>query len=279
MNLLIARRITVDAYQIALEMKRGRITNILTEGKYWIFLGRTIQYFGMTKPLHLTAALALLLEDSELREMLEVVTVEDYEIGVEMRDGLYSRMLVPGQYAYWKSHLNYEVRKIDMRNVEIPVDIPKQILMKQPLLSYVRVYTVESYQKGILYIDGEYQKILEPGIYYYLKSNRVATVTCVDMRLRSMEILGQEILTKDKVGIRANIQAQYKVTDIEKAIRDAKDYEKQLYILMQIAVREYIGSMTIDQLLANKEKVGSYIISETQTEAEVVSRISSCQAM
>ena len=264
------RRITVDAYQIALIMKRGRILRILTEGKYWIACRKEVQYFGMTKPLEVTAALSLLLEDSELNDMLDIITVEDYEIGIEMRDGLYSRMLTPGQYAYWKGHLNYDVRKLDMRSVEVPDDIPKQILTKQPLLSYIKVYVVESYQTGILYIDGEYQKILEPGIYYFLKSVKVASVVSVDMRLRSLEVLGQEILTKDKVGIRVNIQAQYKVIDIEKAIRDAKDYEKQLYILLQIAVREYIGSMTIDQLLANKEKVGGYIIAETKAELEML---------
>jgi len=262
--------ITVNAYEVALIMKRGVLVNVLTEGRHWIGFCKRVLVYSMAKPLVITTDLALMLEDPELKEMLDVVTIKDHEIGLEFRDRLYKRLLLPCKMAYWKSTVKYEVKKVDLSKSEISEEIPMQVLMKPELINYTRTYPVESFQRGILYIDGEYQKILEPGVYRYWKCDKIATVVSVDMRLRSMEILGQEILTKDKVGIRVNFQAQYQVQDVEKAIKEAKDYEKQLYILLQIGMREYVGSLTLDQLLANKEKVGTYIVSESKVNAEIL---------
>ena len=70
------------------------------------------------------------------------------------------------------------------------------------------------------------------------------------MRALQMEVSGQEILTKDKAALRINFQLQYRISDIEKALIETKDMTKQLYLLMQMAVREYIGTLTLDELLA-----------------------------
>ena len=55
---------------------------------------------------------------------------------------------------------------------------------------------------------------------------------------------------------------QYKVVDIEKALLDNKDYEKQLYILMQLALRTYVGGYTLDELLENKENIATAVFDE-----------------
>ena len=82
----------------------------------------------------------------------------------------------------------------------------------------------------------------------------------MDLRQRQMEINGQEILTRDKAALRVNFMAQYRVTDIEKALVDNKDYEKQLYILVQLALREFIGTFSLDELLEKKESVAEYVM-------------------
>lgn len=75
-----------------------------------------------------------------------------------------------------------------------------------------------------------------------------------------MEIAGQDILTKDKAALRVTFIAQYRVTDIEKALIDNKDHAKQMYVLIQLALREYIGSQTLDELLEDKDVVSAYVI-------------------
>jgi regulator of protease activity HflC (stomatin/prohibitin superfamily) len=102
--------------------------------------------------------------------------------------------------------------------------------------------------------------VLSTGAYYFWKNEISVKVETVDMRQRQLEISGQEILTRDKTGLRVNFIAQFKVVDIEKAVIDNKDYEKQLYILAQLALREFIGTYTLDELLEKKEAISIYVM-------------------
>ena len=74
-----------------------------------------------------------------------------------------------------------------------------------------------------------------------------------DTRMQQIEINEQEILTKDKAALRINGYAQYKVIDIEKALLQNKEYERQLYLAFQLALREYIGGLGFDELLEKKD--------------------------
>ncbi len=69
------------------------------------------------------------------------------------------------------------------------------------------------------------------------EKDRLISVLKADLRQLQLEISGQEILTKDKAALRINFYTQYKVVDIIKALIENKEYEKQLYILMQLALR------------------------------------------
>jgi regulator of protease activity HflC (stomatin/prohibitin superfamily) len=111
-----------------------------------------------------------------------------------------------------------------------------------------------------MFIDGKFDKILDAGIYYFWKNAIPVSVLKADLRQLQMEVSGQEILTRDKAALRVNFYAQYKVVDVSKAMVDCKDYEKQLYILMQLALREYIGMLSLDELLENKESVSESIL-------------------
>ena len=85
--------------------------------------------------------------------------------------------------------------------------------------------------------------------------------------MQQAEINGQEILTKDKAALRINGQAQYKVVDIEKALLQNKDYDKQLYVAFQLALREYIGGFSFDELLEKKETIAPFILKAVSDKA------------
>ncbi len=69
------------------------------------------------------------------------------------------------------------------------------------------------------------------------------------MRQLQLEVAGQELLTKDKATVRINFYAQYKVTDVETALMHNKDYEKQLYTILQLALRAFVGAYTLDEIV------------------------------
>ncbi|WP_207632444.1 slipin family protein [Foetidibacter luteolus] len=97
-------------------------------------------------------------------------------------------------------------------------------------------------------------------MYYWWKNNIAVSVGKVDTRQLQLEINGQEILTRDKAALRLNGQAQYKVVDIEKALLYNKDFDKQLYVAFQLALREYIGGLSFDELLEKKESIAPFIL-------------------
>jgi len=74
----------------------------------------------------------------------------------------------------------------------------------------------------------------------------------VDLRLQAMEVSGQEILTKDKVSLRANLSATYQVTDPVKARSSLKDFKDFVYRELQFGLRQAIGTRTLDALLGGK---------------------------
>jgi regulator of protease activity HflC (stomatin/prohibitin superfamily) len=98
--------------------------------------------------------------------------------------------------------------------------------MRKEVLPYVRVYAVESFEKGILLIVGKFSKVLDTGVYYFWKNAVLISVLKGDLRQLQLEVSGQEILTKDKAALRVNFYTQYKVVDIIKALIENKDYEK-----------------------------------------------------
>ena len=253
------KRIKLKSYEKALITKNGKLVDVLLQGNHWIAFGKEAIKMDITKPFILTKHLELSLDPEILDKYATIIDIGDNEIGLEMKDEKFSKVLENGKYVYWKEGLNYDVIVIEKDKKELSSVISKTILTKQVLRPYLNIYKVESYQTALLYFDGKYEKSLEPGIYYYWNAETEITIKKVDLRAQLMEISGQEILTKDKAGIRLNFVIQYQVDDVLKAIQDNQDYAKQLYTSIQLVLREYIGTKTLDQLLSNKESISSYL--------------------
>lgn len=262
--------ITVNANEVALVTKRGKILYVLYEGRHWVFWGRKVTIYPITKPIVIDDNWQVLLESEALQDVVEVVEINDNEIGIELKDELYSRVYAPCKVMYWNGAVKYRVIKVDITNPKVSADIPNYILQKPAVAQYLKVYPVESYQRALLLIDGKLIEELGPGIYYYWKSDKAVVVKAIDTRIQSLAVSGQEILTKDKAAIRINMNAQYKVTDIIKALVESKDYDEQIYSALQLQLRAYIGSMTLDQLLATKEAVGEYVSVSVKEALEIL---------
>ena len=126
--------------------------------------------------------------------------------------------------------VQYEFVRADISKIEITENIDRAVLQNRLVQPFVRSNDVQSYEKALLFVDGKYVKVLEPGMHYWWKNSISINVAKVDTRQQQVEINGQEILTKDKAALRINAWAQYKVVDIEKAVLQNKEWDKQLYV-------------------------------------------------
>ena len=189
------KRIRINKGTIGLVFRKGDYKRILTEGIHWLGINEKVTIYNLAKPFTPEVELNLLLEDAELANRLNVVEVKDNEIALQFIEENFKNVLTPGRYAFWKGVTNYSFIKADLSKIEISEDIPIQLLHKSEVLQYVRVYVVESYEKGILIINGKTDKVLEKGVYYFWKNPIPISVAKTDLRQQQMEISGQEILT------------------------------------------------------------------------------------
>jgi len=261
------KRVKINAYQTALVFKNGVYQRVLTEGVYWLW-NETATIYNRQGAFTPPIALNLLLQDQELADMLEVFTVNDQELVLQFENGILKAMLKAGEYAFWKTMaVNYNFIKLDTSVLDIPASINRSLLQHALVQPFVRTVTIENFEKAVLFVDGKYNSLLNSGVYYWWKNAVPVFIARVDTRQQQLEINGQEILTKDKAALRINAWAQFRVTDIEKAILQNKDYDKQLYIALQLALREYVSGYGFDELLEKKDAIGTFVMESVQEQA------------
>jgi regulator of protease activity HflC (stomatin/prohibitin superfamily) len=257
-NVMMMKRI--KAYEIGLVFRNGALSGVLEQGLHFTRLFDSIEVYDMASAFTPAHELTVLLKNEKLKSLLHVVEVLDSNIVLLFENKIFKRVLTAGRYAFWNTVIDYSFTKVDLSKIEITEAIEKSVLMKAEVLNYLRAYTVSANEKGLLFVDNQFVKALEPGNYYFWKNSTAIAVTGADMRQQQMEILGQEILTKDKAALRINFTALYRVTDVVKALVENRDYEKQIYILMQLALREYVGGYTLDEVLERKESIAHFAL-------------------
>ncbi|QBQ41406.1 slipin family protein [Sphingobacterium psychroaquaticum] len=260
------KRVTVDVNQVGLVVKNNVVKRALRAGSYWIGFGAKLETYNMSHNFVTPHNIDALLQVDGFKEMVEVVEVADDQICIVYLNNNFYNVLSAGRHFFWKGLQTYRFQIEDISTIDIKPSVSRQLLASPAFSYYVCYYTIEPFEQALLFVDGAFVKILEPGNYYWWKNATTITVIKTDMRVTAVEITGQEILTKDKAQIRVNFSAQYQVKDIVKALGDNKEYEKQLYTLLQLVLRRYIGQMTLDELMDSKSEISKYVIETTSTE-------------
>ena len=264
------RKVKVNAYQVALVFENGAYKYMLKEGTYWFWKRKAVKLYAVTEPFVAPVELNILLKDEALAEALIVVDVKDNEIVLRYENGLLKQVLTAGRYAYWKGPVEYKFVRADVTKIEITEPIDRATLLSPLVSPYVRSISVENYEKAILFIDDKYAGELAGGVYYWWRNGIAIHVGKVDTRQLQLEINGQEILTKDKAALRINAWAQYKVANIQKALLENKEYDKQLYVAFQLALREYVAGFNFDELLEKKESIVPFVLENVKSKADVL---------
>ncbi|WP_348796959.1 slipin family protein [Flavobacterium adhaerens] len=259
------RKIKIDTYQVGLVFENRKLVDVVKEGTKWIFGDKQVMVYEKTVSFQSPYEFNVLLQNEVLASMLEVIEVADNEIVLQFVNGNFKEVLTAGTYAFWKGVTNTYFSRIDLSKVEITEKIPMFLFESAKLRAYLRKFIVSSNDKALLFVNGIYVKELTAGTHYFWNNSTTVEVKTADMRQQQLEISGQELLTKDKAGLRINFYVRYQVSNISKALVDNKDFEKQLYVLMQLALRAFVGSLTLDELLSKKDTIASSILDEVST--------------
>ncbi|WP_422365513.1 slipin family protein [Pelagibius sp.] len=187
-----------------------------------------------------------------------VADMGDSELGVVYADGKLAGLVAPRSVAFYGKRLrSMSLEVIDAaKDIAVPERLvaPLARLAAQDLVSrnLVAVAEVVSDHVGLLYVDGVLEKTLTPGRYAFVKALRKIQVVTFDLRLQTLEVTGQEVLTKDRIGLRANVTAVYWVADPLKAVALTADLKDFLYKELQFALRQVIGTRSLEEVLGDK---------------------------
>jgi regulator of protease activity HflC (stomatin/prohibitin superfamily) len=110
--------------------------------------------------------------------------------------------------------------------------------------------TIYQYQKGLRFKDGKLVAQLDAGHYRYFAKR--SSIEVFDMRKSVLQLSGQEILTKDNIGIRITAVGQIQITDAVKIMQTTESYMADVYAVAQLSLRDAVGEVTLDELLASK---------------------------
>ncbi len=184
-----------------------------------------------------------------------IVQAGPTEVAIVSFDGEPRHLVLPNTTrAFWKSLTQVDVEMID---ASADMRIAKRHLDRLDLARVpVAVNAiVEAHEAGLLSVDGKLEGRLPPGRHAFWQVGRMVKVAKVDLRPQPLEITAQEILTKDRVGVRVTLTAFYQITDPEKAVLASGDVPGTIYRLVQFAIREAVATRTLDDILAARDTI------------------------
>ncbi len=122
------------------------------------------------------------------------------------------------------------------------------------------------WEKAIVLRLGKFKNLKGPGLFFVIPVIEQAII--IDTRVLTQDIPKQQVITKDNVPVSINGVLYFKVAKVDDAIIKVQNYNYAIAQYAQTALRDVVGSMTLDQLLAERQQIGEEIekIVEKQSE-------------
>ena len=251
--------ITVKENQRGLLFKKGKYVKTLGAGKYILSRGSEVEIAHLDQPiLPRGCSLDTLLKDAALKGSVSLVEVGDEELALHYVNGNFSSVLRTGRHAFWSVTDTHTFEIVDISTPKVSESVPRHVFTRIPSALYTKV-EVAAYQKARLYFDQRLEAILDAGTYYFWKTPVKIDVSYVDTRLLGMTVTGQEILSADKVSLRISFVCSYRITDYVRVLTDIDDYEEQMHVAVQLALREFVGKHKLDEILEAKDEMASFV--------------------
>ncbi|HFR7801413.1 slipin family protein [Escherichia coli] len=200
-----------------------------------------------------------------------VADLSEIEAGALYMDGILLEILPPStRRLYWRVEDDLTLVRMNTQQVQVQTEVMNAVLQprrKGAVKGRDAILTVQvpAWHVGVLKIDGETQALLPPGLTAYWKINHLVEAEVVDTRLQVLEVSGQEILTKDKVNLRINLAANWRYSDVLLAFSQLTKPIDHLYRELQFALREAVGTRTLDELLEDKQVIDDVVSEQVKS--------------
>lgn len=264
-------RVIVRENQRAIALYKGKFRGILTPGEHALRADRgrlEIEWHDLSRPEFVS-----LYDKALFRDHVEVASqhLTEFRAGagevvVISRDGRFHAVLKPeGRAVYWTDTGTWTAERFA---IDGDLEIAAAVARRFTALAATAVTSVDVAEghTGLLFVDGKFVRELAAGAHSFWSVTRKVVVKLVDLRRQSLDVAGQEILTRDRVTLRVNLAADYQVIDAVKAATTVRDYADALYRALQFAFRKSLGAKSLDEILADKVTAEAEAVAEVRTQ-------------
>ncbi len=125
---------------------------------------------------------------------------------------------------------------------------------------------VKEFERGVVYTFGKFTSSRGPGIQLIIPG--IQQMVLVDMRIRTEDIPGQDVISRDNVSVKVNAVVYYRIIDPAHAINRVEDFYAATSQLAQTTLRSVLGKHELDDMLTNRDKLNMDVqeILDTQTD-------------
>jgi regulator of protease activity HflC (stomatin/prohibitin superfamily) len=243
------RSVILHDHERGLLVRGGRVVAWLDPGRHRLWSRHT-----EIRKLDLTPGFAPL--TPELRAVLPPGAAEELEVphghlALLTVDGRPAACLLPGRWLLWQLRAEVSADVVSTAPVLATPHVPPAFRALVPP-SHLATVTIAAHERGLVTVDGAIDRVLGEGAYCFFTADRQVSVASVDLREREIQIVGQEVMTADKVTVRLNLVVKLRVTDVEKSVREVASLDAALYTEAQLVARRWVAGATVDQLLERR---------------------------
>ena len=116
---------------------------------------------------------------------------------------------------------------------------------------------VQQYEKGVIFLLGKITGIKEPGLSWIVPY--ISWMRKVDLRIITMPIPPQRIITKDNVSVDISAVAYYQVVDVVKSIVAIENVMTAINQIAQTTVRNIVGRFQLDEILSERDTINKEV--------------------
>lgn len=252
------KRFKIRQDEIGLLFRDGAFDRTLAHGVHWLF-----------DPLNKLRALVVSMREvifthEKLDEMVKANTLGDRAMIVDLKDhqralvwidGRFRRILGPGLYALWTVIRNVRVEIVDAHGVRFQHKDFGLISRSEDAKRLLDVCEIKRDHAGVAFIDGKFHEVVGAGRYAFWMGMSAARLVEVDLREQTLDVSGQDLMTADKVTLRLNALATFRIVDARKTVSASDNPQQALYRAVQLALRTIVGVRQLDEFLVDKDAV------------------------
>src|SRR3979490_1460831 len=141
------------------------------------------------------------------------------------------------------------------------------ILVLAVVIAFSSLRIANEYERGVVFRLGRLIALRGPGLFFIIPFG-IDRLVKIDLRVITLEVPPQEVITNDNVTAKVNAVIYFQVIDARKAVTQVLNYINATSQIAQTTLRAALGQATLDELLANREKINQNLqkIIDEQTE-------------